>query len=69
MRIGEGTKTINKLIDEGWSVDHQALFGRYKFSGAVSDMKKRNGYKFCRVHHGQKIGRYQVTTVMKKKEG
>ena len=69
MRNSRAAKTIENLVDEGWTIDHIALFGRYKSSGSISEMKTRKVYKFCRVHHGEKIGHYQVTTVMRKEEG
>lgn len=70
--------TIDKLINDGWSIDHWALFNGYYPSGTITEMQTRNNVKYCRVHKGKcknvKIGYYpndykkcmQETIVMKK---
>ena len=68
MRETKADATIKRLIEEGWTVSHEATVSSYKFAGTVSSMKPRGGYEFCRVHHGKKVVNhsYQITTVMKR---
>ena len=62
--------TIEKLINDGWKISHNALVSQYCFAGAVTPMKSRNGKEYCRVHHGKSVkGRFQITTVMERQEG
>lgn len=74
MKIAEWEKTYDKLIDEGWTCSHGALYRGYKYSGSISPMRTKNGYMYCRIHHGKckniSSGGYnfccQITTVMRK---
>ena len=65
-RKTEGEKTIERLIEEGWKISHEATVRGYKFAGAVSPKRPHNGSEFCRVRHGRCVGQhsYQITTVM-----
>ena len=69
MRKTEGQKTIEKLIDQGWKISHDATVNRYKFAGSISPMKPKKGNEYCRVHHGKNIGSHswQITTVLYRK--
>lgn len=64
-----GEITMNTLKAEGWVADHRATYNTYKCAGAISPMKSRGGYEYCRVHHEECVGRqcYQMTTVMRRK--
>lgn len=68
MRKTAGDQTVDKLIDEGWTVSHTATVRRYMPAGTVSPMCSKDGNDYCRVHHGQTVGRhtYQITTVMRR---
>lgn len=64
-------ETCNRLKAEGWEFDHEATCRDYKSAGSISYMKDKNGYEYCRVHHGKSCGRrkeYQITSVMRRKK-
>lgn len=70
MRKSAADITFEKLIDEGWSLSHTATVNEYRTAGTVSPMKSRNGFDYCRIHHGKTVTNhsYQITTVMKRKQ-
>ena len=65
-----GDKTLAELIRQGWEFDHEASCRTYRAAGSVSPMKPRNGFEFCRVHHGRSVHArrftYQITDVMRR---
>ena len=48
---------INELIDNGWTVSHNALTSGYIYAGAVRDMQPRKGRNYCRVYHGKCVNK------------
>lgn len=66
----KGYETICKLMSEGWSISHTATYNGYRSAGVISSMKSHDGYEYCRVHEGKSVGKakYQLTTVMKRRE-
>lgn len=65
-----GDKAYNELIAQGWEFDHTAAARVYRPAGTVSPMKSRNGFEYCRVHHGRSVHdrrfTYQITDVMRR---
>ena len=65
-----GDKMRTELIAQGWEFDHEATWKTYRCAGSVSPMKSRNGFEYCRVHHGRSVhvGEfiYQITDVMRR---
>ena len=63
--------TINRLIDDGWTISHTATHTSYLPAGTITPMQTRKGVDYCRVHHGKSARAhgfsYQVTTVMCKR--
>lgn len=43
----------NELIDNGWTLSHNALYNGYHYSGTVTPMKNRQGKEYCRLHIGK----------------
>lgn len=68
MKQAKHIEVVNKLIDNGWSIDHTALYNGYLFAGTISPMKTRNNIEYCRVHTGKckTEHTYQITIVMKR---
>ena len=75
MKKSAADVTASRLIDEGWTLDHSALYPGYIYAGSVSTMQTRRGYEYCRVHAGRcknvRIGRgywkaMQVTEVYRR---
>ena len=52
-RITAADRSVNQLIDEGWTIDRYSLYNGYRYSGTISPMQTRKGYEYCRVHHGR----------------
>ena len=63
-------KKIEELKEQGWKFDHTATVKDYRSAGSVSSMVSKNGFDYCRVHEGKCVGKgkYQLTTVMYRKE-
>ena len=68
-------QVMERLENEGWAFDHQALYSPYHAAGSISLMDTRKGVEYCRIHTGTAKGykrrgkfyRSQVTYVMSRK--
>lgn len=72
MKLTRGEQAVLKLEGQGWQYSHKAAHRGYKSAGSISEMQRRNGYDFCRVHLGRNVTKdchlYQVTVVMRREE-
>ncbi len=67
-------RSIDSLIDNGWTVSHNALTSGYIYAGAIREMQSRKGRNYCRVYHGKCVNKrdrngwhaLQITTVLYK---
>ena len=67
-------KAIDQLIENGWTISHNALTSGYIYAGSIRAMQHRKGRDYCRVYHSKCINKsdcnglhmLQLTTVLYK---